>query len=110
MVLIIRSIPNVTRYNSQSFNCSVDPTWRAVTYNYISTSISLFTVQDGKCKDLLDQSSGLYTTDYDDSTRTFYLTINNVTDDHNRKTIRCRVAYFTGNGPEIKIRDDNSLI
>ena len=86
----------VTRYNRQSFNCSVDPNWSAVAYVYGIENIALFSVQDGKCKDFLDQSSGLYTTDCDDSTRTFYLTIKNVTDDYNGKIIQCKVTYSAG--------------
>ena len=92
----------VTRYSSQSFNCSVDPNWTSVAYNYGFTNIALFVVQNGTCKDYADQSSGLYTTNCDDSTRTFYLTINNVTDDYNGKTIVCQVFYSTGNNFDIK--------
>ena len=85
---------NVTRYNRQSFNCNVETSWSAVAYNYDSTNIALFTVGNvGKCKDFVDQSSGLYTTYCDDSTRTFYLTINNVTDVYNRETIECKLFY-----------------
>ena len=63
---------DVTRYNSQSFNCSVDPNWSSVTYSYGEINIALFFVaQDGKCKDVGAQSSGLYTTYCDDSTRRF---------------------------------------
>jgi hypothetical protein len=87
---------NVTRYISQSFNCIVDPNWSSVAYFYGTENISLFFVQDGKCKDYVDQSSGIYTTDCDDSTRTFYLTINNVTDDYNGRTIQCNVTYSAG--------------
>ena len=46
--------------------------------------MAFFGVEDGKCKDAAP-SSGLYTTDCDDSTRTFYLTINNVTDDYKQE-------------------------
>jgi hypothetical protein len=46
---------NVTRYNSQSFNCSVDPNWTSVAYNYGSTNIAFFVVQNGTCKDFADQ-------------------------------------------------------
>jgi hypothetical protein len=87
---------NVTRYNSQSFNCSVDPNWNAVSYDYGETNIAFFGVQDGKCKDFVDHSSGLYTTACGVSTRTFYLTINNVTDVYNGGTIECTVAHSTG--------------
>ena len=52
-----------------------------VSYGY--KNMTFFGVQDGKCKDFVDQSLGLYTTDCDDSTRTFYLSINNVTDVYN---------------------------
>jgi hypothetical protein len=45
--------------------------WSSVAYFYGTENISLFFVQDGKCKDYVDQSSGIYTTDCDDSTRTF---------------------------------------
>lgn len=93
---------NVTRYNSQSFNCSVDPNWRYVTYSGGPKYMAVFGVQDGKCTDLVSQSSGLYTTDCDDSTRTFYLTINNVTDVYNGKIIQCQVFYSTGNNFDIK--------
>jgi hypothetical protein len=84
---------NVTRYNSQSFNCSVDPDWKTVSYFYAVKNVAFFVVVDGKCKDFIDQSSGRYTTDCDDSTRTFYLTINNVTDVYNGKIIKCQVVY-----------------
>jgi hypothetical protein len=58
----------------------VDANWSSVTYSYDDTNIAMFFVaQDGKCKELGAQSSGLYTTYCDDSTRTFYLTINNLT-------------------------------
>ena len=93
---------NVTRYNSQSFNCSVEPNWSSVTYNYGSTNIAFFAVQAGKCKDFANQSSGLYTTDCDVSTGTLYLTINNVTDDYSQKTIQCRVTYSTGTNYRIQ--------
>jgi hypothetical protein len=93
---------NVTRYNSQSFNCSVDPNWNTVSYNYDGTNIALFVVQDGKCKDFVDHTSGRYTTDCDVSTRTFYLTINNVTDVYNGKIIQCEVTYSTGTRSEIQ--------
>ena len=86
---------NVTRYNSQSFNCSVDPNWGTVAYNYGFSNIAFFGVQVDKCKNFADQSS-LYTTDCDDSTRTFYLTINNVTGEYNGKTIGCKVVPSTG--------------
>ena len=84
---------NVTRYNSQSFNCSVDPNWSLAHYYHGGTNIALFKASDGKCKDFVDQSSGRYTTYCDDSTRTFYLTINNVTDDYNGYFIQCIVSY-----------------
>ena len=84
---------DVTRYSDQSFNCSVDPNWRTVSYFYAVSNVAFFVVVDGKCKDFQDQSSGLYTTDCDDSSRTFYLTINNVTDDYNGNMIRCQVVY-----------------
>jgi hypothetical protein len=71
-------------------------------YFYGTENISLFFVQDGKCKDYVDQSSGIYTTDCDDSTRTFYLTINNVTDDYNGRTIQCNVTYITGTRSQIQ--------
>ena len=93
---------NVTRYNSQSFNCRVDPNWSVVTYNYGSINIALFAVLDGKCKDFAGQTSGRYTTDCDDSTRTLYLTIKNVTDVYNGETIECRVTYDTGANPTIQ--------
>ena len=93
---------NVTRYNSQSFNCSVDLNWNTVAYSYGSRSIALFYGVDGKCTDLVDQSSGRYTTDCDDSTRTFYLTIKNVTDSYNGKTIQCKVWYNSGTRSEIQ--------
>jgi hypothetical protein len=60
--------------------------------------MAFFGVEDGKRKDAAP-SSGLYTTDYDDSTRTFYLTINNVTDDYNRRTIKCQVVHKHNNHP-----------
>ena len=92
----------VTRYNSQSFNCSVETSWSAVAYNYDSTNIAWFAVgKVGKCKDFVDQSSGLYTTYCDNSTRTFYLTINNVTDDYNRQTIECKL-FYAGNNSQIE--------
>ena len=87
---------DVTRYNSQSFNCSVEPNWSSVTDSYDSTNKALFLVQDCKCKKVGDQKSGRYTTDCDDSTITFYLPINNVTDVYNGKTIQCRVKDRTG--------------
>ena len=93
---------NVPRYNSQSFNCSVDPNWSSVTYNNGPTNIAFFVVQDGKCKDFVDQSSGRHTTDCDDSTRTFYLTINNVTDVYNGNIIQCGVTYSTGTNSRIQ--------
>jgi hypothetical protein len=96
---------NVTRYNSQSFNCSVDPSWNTVAYNYGITNIAFFGVDNGKCKDFADQSSGLYTTDCDDSTRTFYLTINNVTDEYNEKTIKCIAVY----GAEVKPKKESLI-
>jgi hypothetical protein len=89
---------NVTRYNSQSFTCIVDPSWSSVVYVYISTNIALH-VAPGNCYDFIDQSSGLYKTGCNDSTRMFYLTINNVTDDYNGKTIQCRV-FYTGTSPD----------
>jgi hypothetical protein len=55
--------------------------------------MAVFVVQDGKCTDFASESSGLLTTDCDASTRTFYLTINNVTDTYNGRTIQCRVRY-----------------
>ena len=76
---------NVIRYNIQSFTCSVDPNWSSVIYSHCSTNMAFFSVQDGKCKDAAP-SSGLYTTDCDDSTRTFYLTINNVNKGNNKIT------------------------
>jgi hypothetical protein len=94
-------IVNVTRYNRQSFTCSVDPNWNAVAYNYGSTNIALLVVENGKCKDFAARPSGLYTTDCDDSTRKFYLTINNVTDDYNRKTIAC-IMYYAGTNSQIE--------
>jgi hypothetical protein len=87
---------NVTRYNSQSFNCSVDPDWNSVTYNYDKTNVALFNVQGDKCKNHALTPPGLYTTNCDDSTRTFYLTINNVTGDYNGKIIECIVGPSTG--------------
>jgi hypothetical protein len=93
---------NVTRYNSQSFNCSVDPNWSYVTYNYDRANIALFFVQDVKCIDDINQSSGIYTTDCDASTRTFYLTIKNVTDSYNGNTIQCRVMHSSGTSSEIQ--------
>ena len=84
---------NVTRYNSQSFNCSVDPNWNSVSYNYRKTNIALFYVQGGKCQNFAATVPGLYKTDCDDSTSTFYLTINNVTDG---KPLQCVVTYSTG--------------
>jgi hypothetical protein len=94
--LILDPFPtvNVTRYNSQSFTCSVDPNWSSVSYNYGITNIALF--NGDKCSDFINHTFGLYTTDCDDSTRTFYLTINNVTDVYNMKTIVCNVFYSTG--------------
>ena len=91
---------NVTRYNSQSFNCSVGPNWSTVSYNYDGINIALFFVQDGKCKDYREHTSGLETTDCDDSTRTFYLTINNVNDVYNGKIIKCKVVYGSGASSE----------
>ena len=82
---------NVTRYNSQTFNCSVDTNWNRVSYNYDGTTIAMFYADDGKCKG--GQLSGPYKTDCDDSTRTFYLTINNVTDDYNGRIIECIVVH-----------------
>jgi hypothetical protein len=79
---------------------TVDPNWSSVTYNYDSASIGLFFVENGKCKDI--QSSGRYTTDCDDSTRTCYLTINNVTDAYNGRTIECRVRYNSGTSSQIQ--------
>jgi hypothetical protein len=87
---------NVTRYNSQSFNCIVDDNWNSVLYNYGDRNIAFFKVVDGKCKDFADHSSGRYTTACNISTRTFYLTINNVTDGYNQKTIACQVIDNTG--------------
>jgi hypothetical protein len=72
-----------------------EPNWRYVAYNYMYVNIALFTALDGKCKDYINQTSWLYTTDCDDSTRTFYLTINNVTDNYNGKTIHCSVTHST---------------
>ena len=87
---------NVTRYNSQSFNCSVDRSWSTVAYNYGVTNIALFAVQEGKCKDLVTPPPVLYTANCDDSTSTFYLTINNVTGEYNGETIVCKVVASTG--------------
>jgi hypothetical protein len=87
---------NVIRYNSQSFNCSVDPNWSSVAYSHDDINIALFIDTGGKCKDFADHTSGRYTTDCDDSTRTFYLSINNVTNVYNGRTIRCRVVDSTG--------------
>jgi hypothetical protein len=56
----------------------------------------LFVVQDDKCIDFVDHSLGRYTTYCDDTSSMFYLTINNVTDDYNEKTIQCRVVYSPG--------------
>ena len=95
---------NVIRYNSQSFNCSVNSNWSSVSYSYGSTNIVLFGVADGKCKDFVDQSSGLYSTYCDDSTRAFYLTINNVTDVYNGRQIQCRVFNSIGTSSEIESR------
>lgn len=92
---------NVTKYNSQSFTCSVDLNWNSVTYSYDAVNMAFF-ADDGKCKDFADQSSGLYITDCDDSTRTLYLTINDVTDVYNGKTIKCEVIYSTGATPNIQ--------
>jgi hypothetical protein len=92
----------VTRYNSQSFNCSVESSCSSVAYNYVSINIALFVALDGKCKDFIDQSSGLYTTDCDDSTRMFHLPINNVTDVYNGRTIQCSVVNSTGGSSEIE--------
>ena len=93
---------DVTRYSSQSFNCSVDPNWNTVAYIYELANIAFFGTLNSKCKDFVDQSSGLYTTDCDVSTRTFYLTINNVTDDYNEKTVECRVTHSTGTSSQIQ--------
>jgi hypothetical protein len=76
--------------------------WNYVAYNYGSTNIAFFGVQDGKCKNFIDQSSGLYTAYCDDSTGLFYLTINNVTDVYNGRTIQCTVAYSTGTSSQIQ--------
>ena len=42
---------NVTRYNSQSFNCSVDPNWSTVAYYYGLLNIAFFVAQVDKCED-----------------------------------------------------------
>ena len=102
MTLVPRPTVHVTRYNSQRFILSVDPNWSTVSYNYGSTNIALFAVQDGKCKDFVDQTSGLYTTDCDDSTRTFCITNNNVTDNYNGKIIQCSVTDSTGTTSQIQ--------
>ena len=86
----------------QTFNCSVDSNWRAVTYSYGATNIALFFVQDGKCKDVSALQPELYTTYCDATSRTFYLTINNVTDYYIGITIQCRVTYNTGGSSERK--------
>ena len=84
---------NVTRYDRQTFNCSVDSNWSSVSYNYDGINIALFVVQDGNCIDVVGHSLGRYATYCDDTSRTFYLTINHVTDDYNEKAIQCLVVY-----------------
>ena len=93
---------DVTRYSSQSFNCSVDPNWNTVAYINELENIAFFGTLNSKCKDFGNPPPGLYTTDCDDSTRTFYLTINNVTDDYNGDKIQCRVTYSTGTSSQIQ--------
>ena len=88
---------NVTRCNSQTFNCRVEHNWNTVTYNYGGTNLALFAIQDGKSKDFATTTSGLYITNFNESTRTFYLTINGVTDVYNGEIIHCQVVYSTGN-------------
>ena len=89
-------IVNVTRYKGQSFNCSVGINWNTVDFSNDASNIAFFGVVGGKCKDFSEPPPGLYITDCDDSTRTFYLTITNVTDVYNGRTIQCRVRYSTG--------------
>ena len=87
---------NVTRYERQTFNCSVDSNWSSVSYYYGVTNIAFFLAQDAKCNDLAAPLPELYTTYCDDTSRTFHLTINNVTDDYSGKTIQCTAVYNTG--------------
>ena len=93
---------NVTRYERQTFNCSADSNWNTVSYNYGLLNIAFFVDQDGKCKDFAVPTPGRYTTYCDDTSRKFYLTINNVTDDYNGKTMQCRVVYSTGAISELR--------
>ena len=68
-----------------------------VTYNYGGTHLALFAVQDGKCKYFGTTTPELYKTDCNHSTRTLYLTINNVTDVYNGQIIYCQVVHSTVN-------------
>ena len=95
---------NVTRYERQTFNCSVDSNWSSVAYNYGTVNIALFAVQDGKCIDFADHSLGRYTKYCDEISRTFYLTINNVTDDYNAKTMECIVVYSSRTSSKLQSR------
>jgi hypothetical protein len=97
-VFDIRAYPtiNVTRYERQTFNCSVDSNWSSVSYYYQVTNIAFFLAKDSKCKDWAAPPPELYTTYCDDTSRKFYLTINNVTDDYSGKTIQCRAVYNIG--------------
>jgi hypothetical protein len=106
LVFNIRAVPtiNVTRYERQTFNCSVDSNWSSVAYNYGPVNIALFAVQDGKCIDFADHSLGRYTTYCDEISRTFYLTINNVTDHYNAKTMECMVVYGSSTSFRIQSR------
>ena len=76
--------------------------WSTIVYIYDLANIAFFGVLNSQCKDFGKPPSGFYTTDCDESTRTFYLTINNVTDDYNGKEIQCRVTYSTGTSSQIQ--------
>lgn len=93
--ITLQPIPTAScqRYNSLILTCSISEDWIFVAFNLETgvgnENIAAFTDVGDSCKDNAEPTPGLYQTSCNYKSKTFYLTINNVTDTYNGRFIEC---------------------
>lgn len=81
---------NIQRFSSMVLNCSLEKSWTTVAFHLGTLNIAFFfNKRTEACRNYAEPTPGLYQTYCDYNSRTFYLTINNVTDTYNGKFIEC---------------------